>query len=229
MKHLALLLLLGSLVACATQQPFDYGPLLDAAPASILVLPPLDESPEVDATTSWLATVSRPLAERGYYVFPVALVDRILRENGLPTPYEMHAVPLAKLNEVFGADAVLYVTIHAWGTEYNVLASNTVVHYSANMVDAQTGGTIWHGQGRAVRSSADGNQGLLGMLIGALVNQVASSVSDPTPGVARTAHSTLFLDDKRGLLPGPYEPRYEEERQRRLEERAARRDAAASH
>ena len=128
MTRLVLILAVLTAVGCgATPEPFNYGPLLDANPLSILVLPPIDESPEVDAGATWLSTISRPLAERGYYVFPVALVDRVLRENGLPTPYEMHAVPIDTLNAFFGADAILYTTIERWGTEYSVISSSTEV------------------------------------------------------------------------------------------------------
>ena len=44
-------------------------------PTSIVVLPPVNTSPDVKATYSMLAQVTHPLAEAGYYVLPVALVD----------------------------------------------------------------------------------------------------------------------------------------------------------
>lgn len=47
---------------CALQQ---------AAPRSILVLPPMNSSVDVNAPYSYLSTISTPLAEKGYYVFPV--------------------------------------------------------------------------------------------------------------------------------------------------------------
>ncbi len=59
------------------------------------------------ATYGWLSTVTRPLAEAGNYVFPVAVVDELLRQNGMQTPGEMHTVPLDKVREIIGADASL--------------------------------------------------------------------------------------------------------------------------
>lgn len=212
---LAVLLPLG---ACASTPP-DYGAYLDHMPHSILVLPPIDESPEVDADLAWLATVTRPLAERGYYVFPVALVQRILRENGLPTSVEMHAVPLAKLREVFGADAVLYVRLERWGTSYSVLDSSTEVLYRARLVDAATGVELWSGTGRARRSSGGGDS-WLAHLVYAFVHQIASSVSDPTPDVARDANRALFDDPRHGLLVGPYRPDFEEQMEKARERQA---------
>jgi hypothetical protein len=35
----------------------------------------------VEATWGYNSTDTRPLAERGYYVFPIAVVDQFLKEN----------------------------------------------------------------------------------------------------------------------------------------------------
>ena len=47
------------LFACATpEEPYDYTNYLAHIPRSILVLPPLDETPEVNACYGWLSTVT---------------------------------------------------------------------------------------------------------------------------------------------------------------------------
>lgn len=43
----AVLLLAGLLGGCAKQQPYDYTAFRESRPASILVLPPLNESPDL--------------------------------------------------------------------------------------------------------------------------------------------------------------------------------------
>ena len=159
---------------------------------------------EVDATYGYLSTVTRPLAERGYYVFPVAVVDRMLRENGLPGPAEMHTVSLEKIDEIFGADAVLYLRITEWGTSYMVLSSSTEVRIEASLVDVATGTELWSGSHYAVHSSGGGS--LVEMAANALVSQVASSFDDRARGVARQANQSLFWDRDRGLLLGAYHP-----------------------
>ena len=178
---------------CQTVKPYDYSNSLECMPRSILVLPPLDETPEVNACYGWLSTATRPLAEYGYYVFPVAVVDRMLRENGLPTAGEMHQVSLQKLDEVFGADAVLYVTVTDWGTSYKVLTSDTTVSVHAKLVDIKTGSLLWEGRGSVTQSSSQGNQGLLGMMVSAVVNQVATSVS-LTRGTSRTCEKSRTVN-----------------------------------
>ncbi len=196
----------GASLACTTVEPYDYTLFRAHQPRSVLVLPPLDNSMEVDATYAYLSTVTQPLAERGYYVFPVAVVDRLLRDNGLPGPGEMHQTPLARLGEVFGADAVLYITLHDWGTAYRVLDSSTEVTAEGSLVDVKTGTEIWHGKHTAVYSSSAGSSSITDMLVGAIVNQIMSSVVDPSLDVARQCNAGLFCNDHDGLLLGARHP-----------------------
>lgn len=216
------LVFLPLLAACeATSTKFDYGKYLDHMPVSILVLPPLDQSPEVDAPAAYLSTVTQPLAERGYYVFPVAMVDAMMRENGLPTAGEMHQVSLTKIDEIFGADAVLYLTIKEWGTSYQVIDSSTTVAIEGRLIDVKSGEELWVGAESSSQSASDsGQNGLAGMLVGALVNQLVTSASDPSRPLAMQANTTLFGDVNDGLLLGRYHPEHSKDQESRRMERA---------
>ena len=105
--------------------------------------------------------------------------------------------------EVFGADAVLYITLHDWGTAYRVIDSSTEVTAEASLVDVASGTEIWHAKHTAAYSSSQGSGDVIGMLVGALVNQVMSSVADPSQDVARECNEELFCNDHDGLLVGP--------------------------
>lgn len=205
-RILLLVLVAGSAIGCVT--PPDYTAFRDNPPRSILVLPPLNESVDVNATYSWLTTATAPIAETGYYVFPVAMVDAFMKDNGLPTAGEMHGVEVARLGEVFGADAVLYVTILDWGQEYIVLSSNTVVHVKATLVDASTGTQLWEWTQNHVESSG-GSGNLIADAIIALIEQVADTLSDQTHLTARNANFMLFKNETTGLPYGPYHPKHE--------------------
>jgi hypothetical protein len=85
------------LAGCATQPGYDYSAFRESRPRSILVLPPLNDSPDVNATYSMYAQTTLPLAESGYYVLPVTLVDEAFRQNGLTAPADIQQVPLKKL------------------------------------------------------------------------------------------------------------------------------------
>ncbi len=200
------------MAGCATPPPpYDYTALRASKPKSILVLPPLNESPEVNAGNSVLAQVTYPLAESGYYVMPVSLVVETFHQNGLTQAADMQAVAPAKLREIFGADAALYMTVKRYGSTYTVLSSTVVVAVSAKLVDLKTGATLW--QGEAAASSAENqgaNQGgLIGLLVTAVVNQIVHSVSDTSHPVAGIATKRLLMSGRsNGLLAGPRSPRY---------------------
>lgn len=52
----------------------DYSAIRTEQPRSILIVPAINRSVEVNAPDYFLTTIGKPLAERGYYVFPVHLV-----------------------------------------------------------------------------------------------------------------------------------------------------------
>ncbi|MEZ5964854.1 MAG: DUF799 family lipoprotein [Planctomycetota bacterium] len=193
---------------CGSPPPHDYRAYLAHMPRSILVLPPVNDSLEPQAPNAFLASVTRPLAERGYYVFPVAVVEAYMRQNGRPTPADMHAVAPSKLVEVFGADAALYIHIKDWGTSYAVLNSASRVVIDCRLVDLRSEALLWTGSGMAVENSGNGGS-LVGALASALVNQVAASVHDPCPALARRASSSLFAHPRHGLLLGWRHPDFE--------------------
>ena len=109
--------------------------------------------------------MTQPLAERGYYVFPVAVVDQFFKENGMPTTGEMHQVPLNKVLEITGADAVLFVTLEQYGTKYQVINSATIVRVKARLVDTRTGILLWEGSANAQEESSSGSGNIIADLV----------------------------------------------------------------
>lgn len=206
---LSLLVSAALLTACATAPtPKDMSAFKAAKPASLLVLPPLNETPDPDATNGVLAQITLPLAESGYYVMPVSLVSETLRQNGMQTPHDMHQIAVPKLRDVFGADAVVYITVKQYGTKYMVLASDTVVAVEARVVDLRSGQELWSGKASAASSEEGGSnqQGLVGLLVKALVEQVVNSASDRSFPVAGRAVNRLIVHPQLGLPAGPRKP-----------------------
>jgi hypothetical protein len=202
---LAPLLFLFLLSACA-ESPTDYTAFIKAKPRSILILPPINNSPEVHAGNSFSAWSSIPVAEAGYYVLPVALTTETFRQNGMTEPSDIQAIPIQKLRSIFGADSAMYITVEKFGTSYAVITSQTEVQASARLIDLRSGTELWRGTGSA--SDGGGSSGdLLTMLITAAVDQVANSVSDRAHNsLAGPAANLLYRRTNNGLLPGPYYP-----------------------
>lgn len=211
LKLLAGLLALAVLGGCVSPKTVDYSAYKQSRPKTILVLPPLNNSPDVKASYSMLSQVTYPLAEAGYYVLPIALVDETFRQNGLTTPADIHQAPANKLQDIFGADAALYITVTDYGTRYIIISSETVVTASAKLVDLKTGTTLWTGSARASSEEGGNNGGgnLIGMLITAAVKQIINSATDaghPIAGV--TSARLLSAGQPAGLLYGPRSPKY---------------------
>lgn len=195
---------------CATQAPaYDYTAFARARPATLLVMPPLNESPDVKATAGVWSHATRPLAEAGYYVLPVALVDETFKQNGVFTAAEAHDIALPKLRNFFGADAAVYLKVLKYGTSYQLIASETRVEIEGRIVDLRTGDLLW--QGRSFASSAEQNQaaqgGLIGLLVTAIVQQIVSTTIDAAYDYGAIASTRLMGAPRfNGVLPGPRSP-----------------------
>lgn len=194
---------------CATKvPPYDYTAFNQAKPATLLVLPPLNESPDVKATPSLWANATKPLAEAGYYVLPVTLVDETLRQNGVDTATDAHSIDTNKLRDYFGADAAVYIKVARYGSTYSVVMSETVVEADAKIIDLRSRALLWEGKARA--SSAEQQQsqgGVAALLVAALVQQIVSTTTDAAHNYAGVASERLFAAPRyNGVLPGPRSP-----------------------
>ena len=196
--------------ACVSQPAprHDYSAFLQSNPRSILVPMPINDSADVKASSVVLAHAIPPLTEAGYYVFPAALVNDTFKFNGFSEAYEIHQIPLAKLKQIFNADAVLYLHVKEYGSSYIVLDSVTRVSIEARLVDINSGEVIWQRSATAANGSQGGND-LVSMLINAAVKQIADTLSDVSYDLAIQADRKLFTMNCDGcLLYGPYSPKY---------------------
>ncbi len=205
---------MSALGACATPPtPWDYTAFKQSRPVSMLVLPPVNETPDVKATYGVLSQVTLPLAEAGYYVLPVSLMDETFRQNGLTGPEEIHNVSAEKLREIFGADAAVYIKVKRYGTSFAVLSSETAVTAEARIVDLRNGQLLWQGSATASSKEAEGSSqgGLVGLLVKAVITQIIGTVTDASFNYAGVASQRLLAPKKNGVLFGPRSPNYQKD------------------
>jgi len=206
LKALAALAFATLLTGCVTKQPYDYSAFKESSPASILVLPPVNKSPDVKASYSVYSHITLPLSEAGYYVLPVAVVDETFKQNGLMNADEIREVSPQKLYEIFAADTVLYIDVTEYGSSYMIISSEVAVSATATLIDLRSGKELWKGVARASTAEQQQNNGggLAGILITALVNQVMNTLSDRGHEIAGiTSHRLLSSNAINGILPGP--------------------------
>ena len=203
-----LILIVGLIIfasGCATAPKKDYTKFYSAAPRSILVVPVVNQSLNVDAPNYFLSTIAIPVVEKGYYVFPVNMIKRVLEDNGLSDADLVHNAPVEKLASLFGADAVLYVKIKRWDARYIVFSTTITVELEYVIKEGKTGDTLWQDD-RIVKytpqSSSTGN-GLADLLAMAVTAAVTKAAPNYIP-LAKQANATAFIFPGPGFPPGPY-------------------------
>jgi hypothetical protein len=212
-RHALLLLALLVVPGCAARK--HYSAYYAHEPRSILVVPPLNETTAIEAQNVYMTTVSRPLAERGFYVFPVFLTEALLRDLGLPEAGLVHQMPLDRFREHFGADAVLFVTIHDWSNKYIIVQASTVVEVAFVLKDTRTGTVLWESTQKVARTSGDGGGNPIGMLIAAAVTYAINEMTetDYRP-LAQQANVQALTMRGTGLPAGPYHPDFGKDKDR---------------
>jgi hypothetical protein len=201
------------LTGCATspKNTRDLSTYMTHMPKSILVMPPVNESPDIRASNSYWSSVTVPVAEAGYYVFPITVVDTMFKENGVYNGSDAQTIAPQKLQEIFGADAALYVKVKEYGSKYQVLQTVATVAVEAKLVDLKTGELLWEGEEKQILANDNSNAGLIGMLVGALVDQISNHLSDKAYVLSGTVSHLLYaprLSQQKGLLYGPRSPHF---------------------
>lgn len=191
-----------------TQSDMDYTNFLASNPKSILIMMPSSMANDMKAAPAILATTVIPLANKGYYVLPVTLVNDTFRYNGVTEPAEMRNIKAAKLKEIYGADAVLDLNVEEYGSTYVIIDSTFVVTVSATLYDLNNGKILWAAKQRI--DNADKNSsGPIEALLGALVKHVINNVADVGYDLATSNGINLYSDfHPSPILYGPYSVNY---------------------
>jgi hypothetical protein len=191
--------------ACATPTTTrDLSAFRAASPRSILVLPVVNKSLDVDAANYVLTTMTIPIADKGYYVFPVNTVKTVLEQEGFYEPERIQQESPSSLCKFFDADAVLFVTINRWDAQYAVLATVVTVNLSYRMYD-KNGLEIWSAQKQLAYTPQNQSTGspiadLVMMAISAAVTKAAPNYMP----LARQANQMVFVTEASALPDGPH-------------------------
>jgi hypothetical protein len=200
---IALFLIL--LIGCVASIPKkDYTKFRTEDPRSILIVPVVNRSVDVDAPDYFLSTATLPLAERGYYTFPVNLVKRLLEDDGLSDADLVHSADPTRVAELFGADAVLYISILQWNAKYLVLSTTVTVQFAYSLKSGKTGETLWEHTETMVYSPQQQDSSVIAQLISAAVTKAAPNYVP----LARQANANAVIRPHQGLPTGPYHEKY---------------------
>ncbi len=192
---------------CAARPAANYTAFRADDPHSILIVPAVNDTVNVQAPSYLLTTISQPIAERGYYVFPVNLVNGMLDDNGLSDADLVRKADPRRLGQLFGADAVLYVTVERWDSRYMVLETTTTVKIDYRLRDTRDGKTIWRNTETMQYTPQAGGGGIAGLVAQAIVAAIQKAAPDYMP-LARKANAIATGTPHQGLPAGPHDPEY---------------------
>lgn len=203
--------LLFSLFLCAScettsniKKSVAYKGIYEEKPISILLMPPINRSTNVEAKEYFHSTLLVPLANKGYYVIPPFLSMEILKRESAYDAELFLNDPIVKFGEVFGADVVIFTIIHSWNKTYG----NVKVEVEYIVKSTRTNRTLFERRGAInYNTTVSGTSGAYGALFD-LVLTAASTIATKYVDVARICNTYTFKDlpvGKYGVL-NPLEP-----------------------
>jgi hypothetical protein len=204
------LTLLGLSACVAPPQKRDFSNMRADHPRSIVIVPVTNSSTQVDAPDNFLVTLPVPLAEKGYYVFPVHMVKRVMEDEGLADADLVHSADATKVAGLFGADAVLFANIQRWDSQYALLSTTTTVNIAYNLKSGKTGRTIWQDNIQTVYSPQAQNAGghPLALLVTQLIVAAMERAAPSYLPLANQTNSVAFYAVGHGIPSGPYDPQF---------------------
>ena len=110
---------------------------------------------------------------------------------------------------MFGADAILYVTLNKWAAEYVVLSTTVTVDFTYRLVSARTGAELWSTQQHVQYSPQNNNSSgdPLANLVVALVNAAITKADSNYIPLTQQANQRIFHLDPNQIPDGPYSPK----------------------
>ena len=92
----------------------QYAKMYEEKPITLLVMPPINNSTNVEAKDLLYTSISRPLVEAGYYVISPLLAMDVLKAESAYDSEMFFDAPLTTFQTYFGADAVVFSVIDTW-------------------------------------------------------------------------------------------------------------------
>ena len=179
----------------------QYAKMYEEKPVTLLVMPPINNSANVEAKDLLYTSISRPLVEAGYYVISPLLAMDVLKAESAYDSELFFDAPLTVFQNYFGADAVVFSVIDTWAKKG--LGIETKIRYVIK--SAYTNEILFDRScdlylDLSIDSGANG-------LLGALVDLAASAINTAATDhimAARKANYYILRD----IPCGKYSPEY---------------------
>ena len=199
-------------VSSTVTRESQYAKMYEEKPVTLLVMPPINNSANVEAKDLLYTSISRPLVEAGYYVISPLLAMDVLKAESAYDSERFFDASLSTFQNYFGADAVVFSVIDS--RTKRGLGIDTKIRYVIK--SAYTNEILFDRScdlylDLAVRS---GTGGILGALVDLAASAINTAVTDHIMA-ARKANYYILRDIPRGK----YSPEYMQDKQVIAEEK----------
>ncbi|MDA9338235.1 DUF799 domain-containing protein [Flavobacteriaceae bacterium] len=177
-----------------------YKGMYEEKPLSVLIMPPINRSTNVEAKEYFYTTLNVPILNAGYYVIPPFLSMEILkRESAYDSELFIERPSLKIFNNIFGADIILFTIINKW--DKSSIGSKVTVEVEYILKSTHTNEILYSRKGTISYNTSISSGG------GALLNilaSVANTAATKYVEVAKAANNYIFTD----LPKGKYSPMF---------------------
>ena len=179
----------------------QYAKMYEEKPITLLVMPPINNSANVEAKDLLYTSISRPLVEAGYYVISPLLAMDVLKAESAYDAEMFIDSSLSTFQNYFGVDAVVFSVIDTWTKKG--LGIETKIRYVIK--SAHTNETLFD---RSCDLYLDlsvnsGSNGLLGALVDLAASAINTAATDHIIA-ARKANYYILRDIPRGKYSPDY-------------------------
>lgn len=193
---------------------YKYPKIYEEKPVSVLVMPPINNTNNIEAKDLLYTSLSRPIAEAGYYVIPPIVAMEVFRNESAYDAEYFFETPLGKFKEFFGADAVLFTIIDKWTKQLTDI--HTVVRY---VIKSTTTNEIIFDRScditlKLVNDSNSGSESVL-LTITKAISTVIDVATAEHIEAARYSNQYIFND----LPYGKYSPLYLQDMEEKANEK----------
>ena len=173
----------------------QYAKMYEEKPITLLVMPPINNSTNVEAKDLLYTSISRPLVEAGYYVISPLLAMDVLKAESAYDSEMFFDSPLTTFQNYFGADAVVFSVIDTWAKKG--MGIETKIRY---VIKSAYTNEILFDRSCDLYLDLSIDSGATGVL-GALVDLAASAINTAATDhikAARKANYYILRDIPRG-------------------------------
>lgn len=184
----------------------NYPRMYEEKPLSILIMPPINNTVDVDAKEYFYTSMAQPLCEKGYYVIsPFIAMDFMKSESAYDSELFING-DLTPFYNILGADAVLFTVINKW--EKSTMGGRITVNIEYILKSAKTQEVLFERKGELVLDSSinSGTGGALGALVELAAASIKTALTDKV--VAARRCNTFILKD---LPEGRYSSMFEKD------------------